>query len=141
MVDKVFFCKYTTSERTSSNARYAIGDGDRGEGGAAGESLISNACNAIGDGDGGERTAMIESHISNTRNAVRDSDGGERRATIESTTSNARNAVGGAIVGNGFMDSGGSECHPVIIRIRGCFTCHLYGIRCRTAGDIVVEVT
>jgi hypothetical protein len=42
-------------ESTTSNALYAFGDGDGGEGGAFIESPISNACDAVGDavvGDG-----------------------------------------------------------------------------------------
>ena len=58
-------------ESTLSNARYTIGDGDGGEGGATTESLISNARYAIGDGDRGEGRATTESITSNARYAVR----------------------------------------------------------------------
>ena len=52
-------------ESTTSNACYAVGDGDRGEVGAIFESLISNTRYAVGDGDRGEGRAIIESIISN----------------------------------------------------------------------------
>ena len=54
------------------------------------ESPISNARYAVGDGDGGEGVALKESTTSNTRYAVRDSDGGEGGAIKESIISNAR---------------------------------------------------
>ena len=41
-------------ERITSNARYAVWDGDRGEGSAIFESTIFNARYAVGDGDRGE---------------------------------------------------------------------------------------
>ena len=60
------FCEgRTTKESIISNARYAIRDGDGGEGGAVIESSISNACDAIGD-------AVVS-------NDFGDSDGGDRR--------------------------------------------------------------
>ena len=59
-------------ESLISNARYVVGDGDRGERGAIFESTISNARYAVGDGDGGERGATTESLISNARYAIRD---------------------------------------------------------------------
>ena len=55
-----------------SNARYAVRDGDRGEGGAIIESRIPNARYTVRDGDGGEGGAFKESFISNARYAVRD---------------------------------------------------------------------
>ena len=44
-----------------SNTRYAVGDGDGGEGGAIIESIMSNTYYTVGDGDGGERGAISES--------------------------------------------------------------------------------
>ena len=40
-------------ESMLSNTRYAVGDADRGEGGASIESPISNARYAVGDGNRG----------------------------------------------------------------------------------------
>ena len=55
-----------------SNARDAIRDSDRGEGGATTESPISNAHYAIRDLNRGHRRALTESIISNARDAIRD---------------------------------------------------------------------
>ena len=55
-------------ESISSNARYAIRDGNVGEGGALTESIISNACDAISCAVGG--------------NSFWDSDGGECHSFI-----------------------------------------------------------
>ena len=76
-----------------SNARYAVGDGDRGEGRAIIESIISNARYAVGDSDGGEGGAIFESKHFNARYAITDSHRGEGGATSESLLSNARYAV------------------------------------------------
>ena len=61
----------------TSNALYAFGNGNGGEGGATFESTISNARYAVTDGRRGEGGAITESLISNTRYAIGDSDGGE----------------------------------------------------------------
>ena len=71
----------TISECIISNARHAIGDGDRGKAGAATERIISNARHTIGDGDGGKARAIRERMISNARHAVADGDGGKAKAT------------------------------------------------------------
>ena len=70
------------SERTLSNTRYAVRDGDRSQ-----------------------TRATLERPLSNTRHAVRDSDGSKTSAILERIISNTRYAVGDAIVGNGFGDS------------------------------------
>ena len=75
-----------------SNARYAIRNGDRGEGEAITESPFLNARNIIRNGNGSEGTT-IESIISNARYAIGDGNGGEGGATRESIISNARYAV------------------------------------------------
>jgi type IV secretory pathway VirB2 component (pilin) len=55
-----------------------------GSEGGANKSIISNTRYAVGDGDGGEGGAIIESIMSNTYYTVRDGDGGERGAISES---------------------------------------------------------
>ena len=64
-------------ERITSNTRYAVGDGNGGEGGATRESTTSNTRYAVGDDNRGEGGAIIESRISNARNAVWDGERGE----------------------------------------------------------------
>ena len=66
---------------------------NRGEGGATMENPLSNTRYAIGDGDGGdggEGVAITERSISNTRYAIGDGDGGEGGAIPESLLSYAR---------------------------------------------------
>ena len=147
----------------TSNARYVVGNGDGGEGEATPESIIiyvryaiwngdgreciarpestiSNSCHAVRNGDGRECIASRESIIFYARYAVRNGDGRERLASIESIISNSCHAVGSAVVGNSFGDSGGGETKIVIVRPLFLIR-HLYGIRCRTAGNVVVQIT
>ena len=98
-------------ESTTSNTRYAVGDGDGGQGGAIIESTTCNLFDTIRNsicalkrsrqisktmcivdrrGEGG---ASTESRLSNTRYAVGDSDGSQFRATRERLLSNTRYAV------------------------------------------------
>ena len=122
-----------------SNARYAFWNSDGGEGGARTESLISNARYAFWNSDRSEGRATIESIISNACYTIWDSDGGQGGAKIEGIIPNARYVVGSAFIGDDFGDGGGGETR--VIRRRPFFLiCHLYGIRCRIAGDVVVEV-
>ena len=51
IVYKIGFCKPTTIESTISNACDAVGDSDRGKGGAIPKSLIPYICYAIRDRD------------------------------------------------------------------------------------------
>ena len=67
--------------------------------------MISNARYAIADGDGGEGGALIESSISDARNTIRDDNRGEGGAISESPLSNACNVVGNAIVGDAFRNA------------------------------------
>ena len=96
------------------------------------ESRISNARYTFWDSDSGEGGAAIESIRSNARYAFGDCNRGEGGATIESLISNARDAVGCSVIGNGFGDSGDGY--------RGRSVSHLYGVRCGTASDVVVQV-
>jgi len=73
-------------ERTTSNARHTIGDGDGGKARAIRERISSNARHTVGDGDGGEAGATIERIFSNARHTVGDGDGGEAGATKVFTT-------------------------------------------------------
>ena len=127
-------------ESIISNARYAVGDADGGEGGASIESIIFYARYAVGDADGGEGGATRESILSNSYYAIWNGDGRECIASRESSLSNSCHAVSSAVVGNRFGDSGGSETKIVIVR-PFFLICHLYGIRCRTAGNVVVQIT
>ena len=90
----IYTCLDTIIERTTSNARHTIGDGDGGKAGAILERIISNARHTIGDGDRGKARAITERTTSNARHAVGDGDGGKLRAIIERIISNARHAVG-----------------------------------------------
>ena len=89
----MIFCKIATTESIISNARYAVRDGDRGEGGATIERFISNTRHAVRDGDGGKGRANSKCPLSNARYAIGDGDEGEGGALIESIISNASNAV------------------------------------------------
>ena len=108
----------TKSERTTSNARHAIGDGDGGKARAMIERFISNARHAIADGDGGEFRAIIERILSNARHTIGDGDGGKARAIIERRTSNARYGVLNIFVRNFFWYY---NIASVFIRITGYF--------------------
>lgn len=130
-----------TRESPFPNARYAIWDGDGGEGGATIESFISNACDAVGDGDRGESIALRECSIFDTRDAIRNRNTSEGRAVKESKITYLRYTVDDAIMGNGLRNGNGGKTRVVtsIYRIR-YGTRYLYGIRCGTAGDVVVQV-
>jgi len=72
--------KGSITERITTNARHAIGDGDGGKARATLERRTSNARHTVGDGDGGKAGAITKRIISNAHYAVGDGDGGEARA-------------------------------------------------------------
>ena len=66
----IYTCLDTIIERTTSNARHTIGDGDGGKAKATRERTISNARHTIGDGDGGKARAILERTTSNARHGI-----------------------------------------------------------------------
>ena len=76
-----------------SNARDAIRDGNRGEGGATIESKISNALYAIGDSKGGQGGTAREGLQSNARYAGSDADRGKGSTACKSKISNILHTI------------------------------------------------
>ena len=81
--------------------------------------------------------AIIECIHSNARYGVGDGGGGEGVATTERTISNACYGAGGAVVGNGFGDSGCGKTTVVHGNREVFLKSYLHGI---CARDVVVEV-
>ena len=77
-------------ERTHSNTRYAIRDGNRSQTRATRERTHSNTRYAIRDQNRSQTRATRERLKSNFRYAIRDSNRSQTRAILESTTSNTR---------------------------------------------------
>ena len=84
----------TTTERTYTDARHAVGDGYRGQTGTTTERTIFDARHAAGDGNRGQTGAIRERMMTYARNAFGDGDRGQTGATPERTRTNARHAVG-----------------------------------------------
>ena len=55
-----------------ADTRHGIGNGDTGEAGAAGESIIADTRHRIGNGDAGEASATRESIGGNGLDAITD---------------------------------------------------------------------
>ena len=68
-------------ERTATNGRHTVRDGDRGEVPAARERIIFDGRNAVGDVDRG-KAGVIERTLSDSRYTVADGDGGEVGASL-----------------------------------------------------------
>ena len=96
----IYTCLDTIIERTTSNARHTIGDGDGGKARATIERTTSNARHTIGDGDGGKARAQPERTTCNARHTIGDGDRGEAIAITERNISNARHGILNTLISN-----------------------------------------
>jgi len=84
----------TTLERTISDVRHGIGDGDACKAGAIRERTHFNACHGIGDGDACKSGATFERMPSNACHRIRDGYTRKAAATSERIISDARHGIG-----------------------------------------------